>query len=174
MMLPDFDSLWNYEQPAASERAFRSLLPLTPPDLDHELQLLTQIARAQGLQRHFAPAHATLDDVERRLTAATVTAHVRLLLERGRLFNSAGEPQQARPFFEQAWEQAQASGETGYAVDAAHMLGILEAPALDWNLKALALAESSPDLRARRWRASLCQNIGWTYHDRGDFAAALG
>lgn len=173
-MLPDFDSLWNYDQPATTESAFRSLLPLTPPDLDHELQLLTQIARAQGLQRQFAPAHATLDDVERRLTAATVTAHVRLLLERGRLFNSAGVPQQARPYFEQAWQLAQASGEPGYAVDAAHMLGILETPALDWNLKALALAESSPDLRARRWRASLCQNIGWTYHDRGDFAAALG
>ena len=53
------------------------------------------------------------------------------------------------------------------------MLGILDAPDLTWNLKALELAESSPDERAQRWRASLYNNIGWSYHDQGEYDKAL-
>lgn len=169
--LPDFDRLWNYEQPDATERDFRALLPLGDPA--RELELLTQIARAQGLQGKFAEGHATLDEVERRLNAGTETAHVRYLLERGRLFNSAGDAARARPLFEEAWELARQIGEMSYAVDAAHMLGIVDAPDLAWNLRALDLAETSRDERARRWRASLYNNIGWSYHDRGDYDAAL-
>ena len=55
------------------------------------------------------------------------------------------------------------------------MLGIA-APAaerLDWNLKALAAAAASSDERARGWAASLHNNIGWTYFERGDPKAAL-
>jgi tetratricopeptide (TPR) repeat protein len=167
----DFDRLWNYDDPAETERDFRALVG--QGDLSYQLQLLTQIARAQGLQRHFAEGHATLDEVERYLNDDTETARVRYLLERGRLFNSAGDKERARPLFEQAWELANRAGEMGYAVDAAHMLGILDAPDLTWNLKALEVAESSSDERARRWRASLYNNIGWSYHDRGDYEAAL-
>lgn len=169
----DFDRLWDYEQPDESERSFRALLPLADPGV--ELELLTQIARAQGLQGRFADGHATLDGVADRLTpeTGTETARVRYLLERGRLFNSGGAPEQARPLFEQAWSLARQIGEPGYAVDAAHMLGILDAPDLTWNLKALDLAETSADERARRWRASLYNNIGWSYHDPGAYDAAL-
>ncbi len=168
---PDFDRLWNYDQPDQSERDFRALLPLA--DLGAELELLTQIARAQGLQAKFTEGHATLDEVERRLNAETETARVRCLLERGRLFNSSGSAEKARPLFEQAWELARQIGAMGCAVDAAHMLGIVDAPELTWNLKALELAETSSDERARRWRASLYNNVGWSYHDRGEFDAAL-
>jgi tetratricopeptide (TPR) repeat protein len=169
--IQDFDRLWNYDDPAQSERDFKALVG--QGDLGYQLQLLTQIARAQGLQRHFAEAHATLDEVERYLNTDTETAHVRYLLERGRVYNTEGNPQQARPLFEGAWELANRVGEISYAVDAAHMLGILDAPDLTWNLKALEVAESSSDERARRWRASLYNNIGWSHHDRGDYAAAL-
>jgi tetratricopeptide (TPR) repeat protein len=167
----DFDRLWDYDHPDQSERDFRALLPLR--DAPRELELLTQIARAQGLQRRFAEGHATLNEVERRLTTETGTARVRYLLERGRLFHSGGEPERARPLFEQAWEMARQVGEWGYAVDAAHMLGILDTPDLTWNLKALELAETSSDERARRWRASLYNNIGWSYHDQGEYGQAL-
>ena len=168
---PDFDRLWNYDQPDQSERDFRALLPLA--DLGAELELLTQIARAQGLQAKFTEGHATLDEVERRLNAETETARVRCLLERGRLFNSSGSAEKARPLFEQAWELARQIGAMGCAVDAAHMLGIVDAPELTWNLKALELAETSSDERARRWRASLFNNVGWSYHDRVEVDAAL-
>ena len=66
----DFDTLWNYDDPAATERQFRQLLP----DAEHSndksylAQLLTQIARAQGLQRRFEDAHQTLDVVSKLLT----------------------------------------------------------------------------------------------------------
>jgi tetratricopeptide (TPR) repeat protein len=55
------------------------------------------------------------------------------------------------------------------------MLGIAAPPPerLDWNLKAVALADAAQDPRARRWNASLYNNVGWTWHDRGDYAAAL-
>jgi hypothetical protein len=42
--------------------------------------------------------------------------------------------------------------------------------ALAWNQRALELAQASPDPDARRWRASLFNNLGWTYHDRGEYA----
>ena len=167
----DFDKLWNYDQPDESERAFRALLS-NASDAGYELQLLTQIARAQGLQSHFDAGHETLDQVERRMTPNS-TVQVRLLLERGRLFASAGDKEQARPLFEQAWALAQKIGEPGYAVDAAHMLGILDAPNQAWNLKALALAESSSDERARRWQGSLYNNVGWSYFDVGEYDQAL-
>ncbi|MEP7291680.1 MAG: tetratricopeptide repeat protein [Chloroflexota bacterium] len=170
---PAFDTLWNYDHPAETERAFRDLLAQAGTYLSYELQLLTQIGRAQGLQRQFDAGHQTLDQVERRLTPETSTAKIRYLLERGRLFNSSGAVEQARPLFEQAWQLGQQAGEPGYAVDAAHMLGILESPQLTWNLRALDLAENSGDPRAERWRASLYNNIGWTYHDRGDYPHAL-
>jgi tetratricopeptide (TPR) repeat protein len=45
--------------------------------------------------------------------------------------------------------------------------------ALRWNQRALDLARTSSDPDARRWEGSLCNNIGWTYHGRGDYARAL-
>ena len=55
------------------------------------------------------------------------------------------------------------------------MLGIVEPPdqQLVWNLKALALAEASPDPRTQKWLGSLYNNIGWAYHDLGQDERAL-
>jgi tetratricopeptide (TPR) repeat protein len=44
---------------------------------------------------------------------------------------------------------------------------------MEWNEKALALAEKSPDPKARGWIGSLLNNIGWAYYDRGELAKAL-
>jgi tetratricopeptide (TPR) repeat protein len=175
--LPDFDTLWDYADPAASEAAFRELLPSADAsgDASYRLQLLTQIARAQGLQRQFEAAHETLDEVEMGLQPQMSRARVRYLLERGRVFNSSRQPEKARPMFSEAWELARETGEDGYAVDGAHMMAIVETPqeALRWNEEALALAEASEDERARGWLGSLYNNIGWTYHDLGEFQRAL-
>ncbi len=45
--------------------------------------------------------------------------------------------------------------------------------AMEWNQKALALAEKSSDAKARRWRASLYNNIGWDYFSQGEYDSAL-
>lgn len=170
----DFDQLWDYNQPAETEQRFRALLPTTTEPA-RRAELLTQIARAEGLQRRFEEAHATLDEVQPLLTPDLTRATIRYLLERGRVFNSSRQPEQASPLFRQAWEQARAGGEDFYAIDAAHMLGISEPPErrLDWNLQALRLAETTGEPRARRWQASLYNNIGWTYHDQGRYSEAL-
>jgi tetratricopeptide (TPR) repeat protein len=175
--LPDFDTLWDYSNPAATEQKFRDLLPAAQSsgDTSYLAQLLTQIARTEGLQRRFDDAHRTLDQVQAMLTADHKLARVRYLLERGRVFNSSGKPANARPLFLEALELAREIGEDNYAVDAAHMLGIIEPPqsALEWNLKALAMAESSAQPRARKWLGSLYNNIGWTYHDMQNYERAL-
>jgi tetratricopeptide (TPR) repeat protein len=170
----DFDKLWDYDHPDVSEARFRDALSGVSED-DTRLQIMTQIARAQGLGRHFDAAHETLDSVARDLEGKAPLTRVRYLLERGRVFNSARVPEKACPFFQEALDLAETTSLEFYAADAAHMLGIAAPPAdqLSWNLKALTLAESATSERARGWLGSLYNNIGWTYHDRGEYAAAL-
>ena len=175
--LPEFDTLWDYAEPAASEARFRQLLAETyarsePAD---RAELLTQIARAQGLQRHFAAAHATLDAALALLRQDDRRAKARYLLERGRVFNSAGAPAIAHGLFLDAWKLAQASGADALAIDAAHMLAIVESgeAALEWSQRALERALASKDPRARRWLGSLYNNLGWTYHEASAFERAL-
>ncbi|MEZ4868538.1 MAG: hypothetical protein R3C14_44825 [Caldilineaceae bacterium] len=171
----NFDTLWDYSQPAQTEAHFRALLPQFTEQNPLRLELLTQIARTQGLQRQFAAAHATLDEVEAALKQPPDRVTVRYWLERGRVFNSAGEPAQARPLFLAAWETATQLGEEYHAIDAAHMLGIIEPPEeqLGWNLKALEIARQATDPRARQWAGSLNNNIGWSYFDASDYTTAL-
>lgn len=175
--LLDFDNLWNYDDPAETERQFRQLLPseIAKNDASYHAQLLTQIARAQGLQGQFDAAHQTLDQASELLEVDLKTARIRYLLERGRVFNSSGNREQARPLFLQAWELAQAALEDFYAVDAAHMLAIIESPdqQMEWNVKALTLAEASEQPRAKKWLGSLYNNIGWTHHDAQRYEEAL-
>ncbi len=175
-MTNNFDHLWDYNQPAATEARFRELLPSLANDPARYAALLTQIARAQGLQRQFDEAHATLDGVEAQLADLPVRVRIRYLLERGRVYRSAGKVDAARPFFLEAWEVAQPAGEDNYAIDAAHMLAIIEPPAEQrrWHQLALDLTEQTADPAAKQWAGSLNNNLGWSYFEEGDYTAALG
>jgi len=169
------DRAWDFGRPTESEARFRTELSVLPAGSAARLELLTQVARAQGLQRNFDAAQGTLDEVQRALSGAPERVTVRYLLERGRVYNSSQQPVKAVPLFREALERARPAGEDFLAVDAAHMLGIA-APAeerLQWDLEAVAMTEGSSDPRARRWLASLYNNIGWVYHDRGDYSTAL-
>ena len=172
---PDFDALWDYDHPDQTETKFRQILLQFPEDDPAFLELLTQIARAQGLQQKFDHAHRTLNQVERRLDELPSRPGVRYLLERGRVYNSSGKPKVARPLFQQAFKLAEHLKEDFYAVDALHMLAIVASPeeGLALNLRAIQLAESSRQERARGWLGSLYNNTGWSYHDMGDYLAAL-
>ena len=75
LALHDFDALWNFSDPAATEAKFRDILTGAPSDeIAYRLELQTQIARCQGLQNKFNDAHRTLDQVQAQLAARTVEA----------------------------------------------------------------------------------------------------
>jgi len=177
MPLPDLDKLWDYGNPEQTEIKFRVLIPMAieSGNISDYAQLLTQIARAEGLQGKFKEAHSTLDAVEAMLTAKLVVPTVLYLLERGRVFNSNNEKDKAKPLFLDAWKIARTEGQDYYAIDAAHMLGIAETPEnqIEWNLKAIELAEKSIDERANLWLGALYNNTGWTYHDLGQYENSL-
>ncbi len=169
-------ALWDFGDAAESERRFVALAARVEAEPEAAAIVQTQIARAQGLQRRFDDAHATLDGVEAQPAARGARVAVRLALERGRVFRSAGDPEKAQPYFAVAFARADEAGEDALSVDAAHMLAIVETdPALQatWNERALALAEGSSNPLARRWRGSLLNNMGWTRHGEGRFDEAL-
>lgn len=176
--IPLFDELWDYEQPGQTEARLRALLPQAEAvaDATYHVQLLSQIARAQGLQQQFEAAHALLDEAERLLAQAKPLARIRVCLERGRLLNSARTADRGQALFQEAWQLALAAKVDFYAIDAAHMLGIVAETAdeqLAWNLKALQVAMSTQHARSRRWLGALYNNIGWTYHDNEQYEQAL-
>lgn len=172
----ELDALWDFGDPAASEDRFRAFVERARAGDEPILaEALTQLARAQGLQRRFGHADSTLDEAEAALRPDDVRGRIRLDLERGRIANTAGRPGRGAEPFRRAWELARAANEDGLAVDAAHMLGIVEprGDAWAWNERAMELARTSGDPVARRWVGSLANNMGWARHDAGDVDAAI-
>jgi tetratricopeptide (TPR) repeat protein len=177
---PELHTLWNYNDPAGTAERFQALLPDVEASGEgaHLVELLSQIARTHSLRRQFDEAHRYLDVAEAMLTEEMVVPQMRCLLERGRAFNSAGEPQRALPLFHEAFGLGTAVSPQAdfYTIDAAHMIAVAEPEAaeqLKWNEKALALAEATPDERAGGWLGSLYNNLGWTYLDMGEYEQAL-
>jgi len=161
--------LWDFDDPEASEQRFRAQAELAEPD--DRLVLMTQVARALGLQEKYDEGHSVLDE----LSPTEDEVAVRIALERGRLFRSEGDPEQARPLFEAAARSAQAAGLEALHVDALHMTALVADPAdqLAIGRHALAVARASTDPQARDWDASLLNNIGMAHAEAGDFDAAL-
>ncbi len=179
--LPDFNKLWKFSNPKETEEKFRELLPQAEAaqNESYKTELLTQIARAQGLQRNFEEAHATLNGIEAWLKNHETESRIKIryLLERGRAFNSAQQQSQAIPLFKEAWQLAESVGEDYYAVDALHMVAYAEIARPDeklkWEKMAMALAEKSGDKRAKLWLGSLYNNMGWSHHDKKEYNEAL-
>jgi tetratricopeptide (TPR) repeat protein len=165
--------MWDFADPAKSEQRFRDALAAASGDWRLELQ--TQVARTYSLRGRFAQAQRLLDEIEPQLATAGVKPRLRYLLERGRTLNSAGDKAAARPLFIQAWELGQAAGEEDLAIDAAHMVAIVEGgeSALEWNRRALAATDKASDPAARRWRASMLNNIGVELNELGRHEEAL-
>jgi tetratricopeptide (TPR) repeat protein len=161
--------LWDFDDPAASgERFLDAAERAEEPD---RTAWLTQYVRALGLQEKFDEATQVLD----RLHSEAPEAATYLALERGRVLRSSGRVEESRPQFESAAALADAAGLEALHVDALHMVA-LAAPQeeqLELNEKALAVARSATDQRARDWDASLLNNIGMTHADAGDFDSAL-
>jgi tetratricopeptide (TPR) repeat protein len=173
--LPNFDKLWNFGDPAATEAKFRELLPAAEAsgNASYRLQLLTQIGRTHSLRGNFTEAHHILDDVEKMLTTDLKLARVRYLLERGRSFNSAGAPEKAMPLFLEAFDLGSSIKEMRFAIDAVHMVAIAEPDVkkqVEWNLKGIVLAEANENQRG--WLNALYNNIGESYLKLADYPNA--
>jgi tetratricopeptide (TPR) repeat protein len=166
------DELWDFDDPAGSELRFRRELAEAPSGTCRA-ELETQLARAVGLQGRMDDASAVLDAVE---TAGDLepVVRARLLLERGRLRNSAGDRVASVEYFGAALTVAESAGEDFLAVDAAHMLAIVDPDwSQAWTDRALDIVVESADPRTRRWAGSLHNNAGWAHHDAGRYDEAL-
>ncbi len=170
-------TLWDFNDPSASaDRFTRFRSRAHEAGLDELVAMAdTQIARTHGLERRFNEGHELIDSIERMHPQASGELAVRIGLERGRLLNSSGEKAGSEPHFVSAWEEAQECGLDGLAVDAAHMLGIvLDGQAgMDWNERALALAIESNQPAANKWKGSLLNNMGWSYHGLEQYERAM-
>jgi len=174
--LPEIDSLWNYLDPRGSETVFQQLRAAVGDDApaDYRAQLLSQIARAQTLQKQFAIAHATLDEATGLLGSSTPIARIRVPLERGRIWNDTDEFDKASRCFQEAFQHAREARHDPLAADALHMLGVLPpaAEAVEWNRTGITFAEASSDPKVRRWLGTFWLNMGLKHQDLAQFAEA--
>jgi tetratricopeptide (TPR) repeat protein len=171
------DALWDFDHPNLSQARFAEEARRYPSQSREAMEAMTQVARAEGLQRRFDDADRTLDKVQSGLDTQP-RVRVRYLLERGRRENSSGHAAKAVEWFQQALaasEYDNLPGASYYRVDALHMLAIASPPEqqLAWHRRSLAAASTASEARTKKWRASLLNNLGWTLHDRGDYAEAL-
>ena len=182
-MAIDLKPLWNFDDPAQSEQRFRSALVTATEDDAFILQ--TQIARTYGLRRDFAKSREILKGIEPELQTAGVEGRVRYSLELGRTYASATHPPElqtaetkalARTAYNKAYELAKGGRLDGLAIDALHMLAVVDtAPAdqLKWGKEALTIAETSSQPAAKLWEASLRNNVGYALHGLGRYEEAL-
>ncbi|KAI8621555.1 hypothetical protein BC830DRAFT_1093883 [Chytriomyces sp. MP71] len=205
------DRLCVWSSPTGTETAIQEAIATSgiATASDHQelllhAEYLTQLARAQGLQRRFDDAKATLEaaksvtervesaaeaeaeaagdgiDPDAPVLAAARRVRVRILLESGRVLNSANAPEQAVTPFRTALQLAKIGKEpdvlADLSVDALHMLAIVETePDAKFAIgeRAIEMATKSKNAKARKWIASLQNNQGWNLHDAGEFEAAL-
>jgi tetratricopeptide (TPR) repeat protein len=164
--------LWDFDDLDASEQRFRGQLALEESDAGRA-EVLTQLARVQGLRDDFEGCAKTLNEAE-ALAGSSPTARVRIELERGRMHRSSGDSEAALPLFESAFARASEAGEYYLAGDAAHMcaLAVPGREAMEeWTQRGLELGEREPD--AAYWSGPLLNNLGWSHYDSGEHERAL-
>lgn len=182
-MAVDLNSMWNFDDPGQSEQRFRAALATATGD--DAIVLQTQIARSYGLRGDFATARRILKGLEPQLPGAGAEARARHALELGRTYASATHPPEAltseakegaRSAYQHAYEIARDGGLDGLAVDALHMLAFVDTEPPDqlrWGQEALAIALASSQPAARKWEASLRNNIGYALYQLGRYDEAL-
>jgi len=176
--LENFDDAWGLGYPAAVEKKLRELLPQAEALQDKSvyLQILSQIALAQAVQKKFDEAHKTLDEAQALLTPEYDLAKARILLERGRVFQQAGDLVKARDYFEQSYALSTKNKFDFHAINVAHMIAIAAEKTEDkikWNQLAIDMTISTQDAKAHAWLGSLYNNLGQNYLSEGQFEKAL-
>jgi len=158
--------LWDFDDLEATRERFLAQLAEETTDAGRG-DVLTQLARVEGLRGGFERCDELLDEAE---AVGGVTA--RSLLERGRRERSSGRDGAGLAEFRRALDLAQANGEDVLAADAAHMLALVD-DAEGWTARGIEIASASEDPVARYWLGPLYNNIGWTRFEAGDYVGAL-
>lgn len=160
----DFREHWDFDDPITSEARFRALLDTL--EGEEWSQCMTQLARSLGLQKRFDEARNLLQEFNLFIDfdAPNRTAAY-WSLEMGRILRSSGNPSESKKYFEDAARMA--AHDLDLEIDAIHMLAIVAEPdeALKLNKRAIELARSTQDPKARRWLGSLLNNAGWSLMD---------
>jgi len=163
--------LWDFDDLDSTEERLRAQLDAEESD-DGRAEVLTQLARVEGLRGAFERADAIADEAAE--LAESDVARARLDLERGRIRRSSGDREVARPLFESAYAGALAAEQYFMAADVAHMVALVAPDRdgfLEWTRRGLALAES--DETASGWAGPLLNNLGWELYEAGDLDGAL-
>lgn len=163
---------WDFSDLETSELRFRAALAEEASD-EGRAEVLTQLARVEGLRGGFEAGERLLEEAEERAGSSDVAA-ARIDLERGRLRRSSGDREAALPLFESAFATATGASQWFIAGDAAHMAA-LAAPGregfLAWTERGLVLAEEHHE--AGHWAGPLLNNLGWEHYEAGDLEQAL-
>ncbi len=182
-MALDLSSLWDYGNPALSEQRFRDAVKTA--STDDALIFQTQIARTYGIRKDFERARDVLASIKDEVKNGSAQAQVRYLLELGRTYASTTHPPEAqtpenkkmaRSLFMRAFDAAENARLDDLAIDALHMMVTVDTEPVDqlaWNLKALAYMEASSQPLAKKWEASLRNNVGYAQHLLGQYDEAL-
>ena len=183
VMAIDLAPLWEFDKPDVSEQRLRAALESATGD--DALVLQTQIARTYGLRKDFSKARDILKSIAKEVQTAGSEARIRHALELGRTYASATHPAElqtveskklARASYESALAMAKAAHLDGLAIDTIHMLAFVDTAPTDqlkWGQEALAVAEASSQPEAKKWEASIRNNIGYAFHQLGQFDEAL-
>ena len=163
--------LWDFDDLDASEARLGGQFE-REPDEAGRAEVLTQLARAEGLRGRFDEGERLLSEAE---TAQSPIVRARVDLERGRLLRSSGNVDAALPLFERAFRSARDAGEDWVAADAAHMAA-LAAPDEGfevWTRRGIELAETSEEAEVDYWVGPLLNNLGWRQIEQGEHEQAL-
>jgi tetratricopeptide (TPR) repeat protein len=167
-------STWNFDDLDATEERFRESLANEASET-RRAELLTQLARVEGLRGRFEEARELLDEAE-RIGGASEVVRARVLLERGRVQRSGGAPESSFPLFHEAFAVAVTAGACFVAVDSAHMAALAAGDRdgfVAWTGRGIELAEASEDPQVRYWLGPLLNNLGWHYYDGAEYGLAL-
>ena len=159
-------ALWDFNDLDASEARLREQLGREADD-EGKAEVLTQLARVEGLRGDFAAAERLVAEAE-----GLAGDGPRIPLERGRSLRSSGNPAEAFPLFVSAFDLALAANEEFIAADAAHMAALVDPEGIEpWTQRGIDLGERSAG--AAYWLGPLYNNLGWHRLEAGDAAGAL-
>jgi tetratricopeptide (TPR) repeat protein len=164
---------WDFADLDRTEARFRELLEQEELPAARA-ELLTQLARVEGLRGRFDESARLLDHAD-ALAGSSLPALTRAALERGRMLRSSGDPAAALPLFESAFELAVECGDEALAADAAHMAALAceRDGFVAWTRRGVELAAASDDPGVVYWLGPRLNNLGWMHYEAGEHEPAL-